>query len=127
MTLMLIARAADVDDVIHRAIVLVSYACCGLVVASFVLFARNQVAGAAKVQANSISSSSIGQPVVVKPKPRGQPGRFIDGVAAKLTSPFDSIVPSGSAWVQRGVPAVLALLVYGVGLGYLARYSRGFA
>jgi hypothetical protein len=127
MTLMLTARAADADGVIHRAIVVVSFVCCGLVVASFVLFARNQVAGAAKVQANSISSSSTSEPVVVKAKPQGQPGRFIDDAAAKLTSPFNSIIQSGSAWVERGVPTVLALLVYGVGLGYLARYSRGFA
>jgi hypothetical protein len=125
---MLTARAADARGVIHRAIVLVALACSGLVLASFVMFARDQVAGAAKQQANAVSSPPPGQaPVARKPKPQGQPGRFIDGAASELTSPFRSIVQSGSAWVQHGIPTVLALLVYGVGLGYLARFSRGFA
>jgi hypothetical protein len=125
---MLTARAADARGVIHRAIVLVALACSGLVLASFVMFARDQISGAAKQQANAVSSPPPGQvPVPSKPKPQGQPGRFIDGAASDLTSPFRSIVQSGSAWVQRGIPTVLALLVYGVGLGYLARFSRGFA
>jgi hypothetical protein len=126
MTLMLTVGPADAGGVIHRAIVLVAFVCCGLVLASFVMFARNQIAGAAKVQANAVTSSSTASPVPTAKK-QGQPGRFIDGAARKLTSPFASIVQSGSAWVQRGVPAIFALLVYGVGLGYLARYSRGFA
>jgi hypothetical protein len=42
-----------------------------------------------------------------------------------LTSPFRSIVQSDSQWVLHGVPTIFALLVYGVGLGYLARFSRG--
>jgi hypothetical protein len=31
-------------------------------------------------------------------------------------------VQSRSDWVSRGVPTLLALLVYGLGLGFLARY-----
>jgi hypothetical protein len=34
---------------------------------------------------------------------------------------------SDSSWVRRGAPAVLALLVYGFGLSFLARYARGRA
>jgi hypothetical protein len=40
---------------------------------------------------------------------------------------IDSIVQSGSPWVLHGVPTIFALLVYGVGLGYLARFSRGLS
>ncbi|HWF74993.1 MAG TPA: hypothetical protein VG186_16705 [Solirubrobacteraceae bacterium] len=112
---------------IHRALVLVALACSGFVAASFVMFARDQIAGASKQQAAAVYSTPAGQVVPVKPKQEGQPGRFINGAARDLTSPFRSIVQSGSAWVQRGVPTVLALLVYGVGLGYLARFTRGFA
>jgi hypothetical protein len=36
-------------------------------------------------------------------------------------------VNSRSQWVLHIVPMLLALLVYGVGLGYLARYSSGLA
>ncbi|MDQ6778854.1 MAG: hypothetical protein M3071_22105 [Actinomycetota bacterium] len=112
---------------IHRALVLVALVCCGLVVASFVLFVRDQMAGASKQQAAAVFGPGTGQVVAPPVKQEAQPGRFINGAASKLTSPFRSIVTSSSAWVERGVPTILALLVYGVGLGYLARFSRGFA
>jgi hypothetical protein len=122
---MLAAEATDVFAVIHRAIVLVALFCSGLVLASFVMFARDQIAGAAKVQSNAVSSPTASTTRTAKKQ--GQPGRFINGAASKLTSPFSSIVSSGSAWVEHGIPTTLALLLYGVGLGYLARYSRGLA
>ena len=37
------------------------------------------------------------------------------------------IVQSGDEWTKHIVPTLLALLVYGVGLGYVARFSRGLA
>jgi hypothetical protein len=79
--------------------------CCALVSVSFLMFARDQVSGAFKHQQSE----------------------FIDQAASALTSPFHSIVQRGSQWVLHGIPTVLALLVYGVGLGYLARYSRGMS
>lgn len=113
---------------IHRAIVSVALVCSALILASFVMFARDQLAGAAKHQANQVSASSPAQPTApAKPKPQGQPGRFINGAAAKLTSPFSSIVHSSNAWVKHALPTVFALLVYGFGLGYLARYSSGWS
>jgi hypothetical protein len=36
-------------------------------------------------------------------------------------------VQSDSEWVLHGVPTIVALLVYGVGIGYVARYSRGLS
>jgi hypothetical protein len=113
--------------VIHRAIVLVALACSGLVLASFVMFTRDQLAGASQHQASEVSTGPTSQPAAPKPKQQAEPGRFIVGAARTLTSPFASIVNSSSAWVEHGIPTLLGLLVYGVGLGYLARYSRGFA
>ncbi|HEY5319223.1 MAG TPA: hypothetical protein VIJ20_14640, partial [Solirubrobacteraceae bacterium] len=104
---------------IHRAIVLVALVCSGLVLASFVMFARDQIAGAAQTQANAVSTPPASQRAAPPAKQQGQPARFIDGAASKLTSPFNSIIRSGSAWIEHGVPTILALLVYGVGLGYL--------
>jgi hypothetical protein len=125
---MLAAGPADVERMIHRAIVSIALVCSGLVLASFVMFARDQVAGAAKQQANAVSASAPTQPVAPpKHKQAAQPGRFIRGAASKLTAPFDSIIHSNNAWVGRIIPTLLALLVYGVGLGYLARYSQGHA
>ena len=37
-----------------------------------------------------------------------------------LLRPFVDLVDSKSAWVNHGIPALLALLIYGFGLGLLA-------
>jgi hypothetical protein len=125
---MLAPRAADKETVIHRLLVITSVLCCALVSVSFAMFARDQMAGASKHQQNEIAAS---QPTTAVPVPvhhaTGQPRRFIDNAAHALTSPFSSIVQTDSAWVKHGLTTIFALLVYGVGLGYLARYSRGMA
>ena len=109
---------------------LIAVGCSGLCALSFALFARDQVSGASVHQQQEIA---VGAPHVPGVAPisahHAQPRRFIDGAASSLTSPFRSIIGSGSSsqWVIRGVSTLLALLVYGVGIGYLARFSRGFA
>jgi hypothetical protein len=125
---MLTARHADGGAVIHRALLVTALVCCALVAASFVLFARDELAGASKHQQNEIASATPA--ATPGPKPiheEGQPRRTIDTAAHVLTTPFRSIVQSDSQWVQRGLPTILALLLYGAGLGYLARYSRGWS
>jgi hypothetical protein len=102
---------------------------CVLVLASFGLFAHDQVAGASQRQ-QTAELPGGGPPVIegpTAPRKHAQPRRFIDGAAGALTSPFRSVVQSKNDWVDHGIPAVLALVVYGLGLGYLARFSRGFA
>ena len=125
---MLVAAAADICRVISRAIKLISIACCALVVVSFAMFARDQMAGASAHQQTELASGNNASTVPVAPsKPEGQPGRFINQAAKTLTSPFHAIVRSSNAWVEHGLPALVALLVYGLGLGYLARYSAGLS
>lgn len=113
---------------IHRLLVFTAIVCCALVAASFVMFARDQIAGASKHQQNEIIAST---PTTTGPVPihhgTAQPRRFIDAAASDLTAPFRSIIQSDSEWVLHGFPTIVALLVYGVGLGYLARFSRGIA
>jgi hypothetical protein len=112
--------------VFHRVLVLTACLCCGLVSVSFALFARDQLAGASKHQQSELVAN---QPITPGVTPihhgRAQPRRFIDGAARALTSPFRSIVRSDNAWVLHAIPTFFALLIYGVGLGYLARYSSG--
>ena len=126
---MLAPPAADQAIVIHRLLVTISTACTLLVIASFTLFAHDQVAGASQHQqtAELPGAASLAPRPVAAHKPHAQPRRFIDGAASTLTSPFHSVVTSDNPWVDHGIPAVCALLVYGLGLGYLARFSRGFA
>jgi hypothetical protein len=112
--------------VIHRVLVITAFVCCGLVIVSFTLFARDQLAGASKHQQNELIAGAQTTPSsAVVEHAHGQPRRFIDGAASALTSPFRALVHSTSQWVLEIVPGLIALLVYGVGLGYLARYSRG--
>jgi hypothetical protein len=99
------------------------------VIASFTLFAVDQVSGASKHQVAEIAGGSptrTATTTVANPNP-GQPRRFIDQAANALTSPFRAVLDSGSEWVQHGFVTVCALLLYGLGLGYLARWSQGRA
>lgn len=52
--------------------------------------------------------------------------REIDRANEFVTRPFAALVEdSGSTWARRGVPAALALLVFGAGFAFLARFSKG--
>jgi hypothetical protein len=114
--------------VVHRWLVLISVTCCGLVLLSFGMFARDELAGASANQQNAIAANTPTKPAVAPTGTQhGQPRRFIDGAAKDLISPFSSIVQSSDAWVNHGIPTFFGLLVYGFGLGFLARYSRGTA
>jgi hypothetical protein len=44
----------------------------------------------------------------------------IDDANDVLLGPFADLVGSKNAWVMHGVPALMALLLYGLGLGLLA-------
>ncbi len=44
----------------------------------------------------------------------------IDDANDVLLRPFAELVDSDNAWVNHGIPALLALLIYGLGLGLLA-------
>jgi hypothetical protein len=46
----------------------------------------------------------------------------IDDTNDFLLRPFTGVADSGNLWVRRGVPTLLALLVYGLGLTLLANY-----
>jgi hypothetical protein len=105
---------------------LFAFVCCALVVASFAMFARDQMAGASQHQQTELVAgvaASSGSPSQTPVKPHAQPRRFIDSAAHSLTAPFSAIVQSNNQWVKHGLPAIFALLAYGIGLGYLARYA----
>jgi hypothetical protein len=103
------------------------------VLASLGLFALDQANGASKHQVAALASAPPSTTTTVAPTtttiqtPRGpesEPRRFIDGAAQVLTAPFRSLVQSNSEWAKRIGYSVLAVLVYGFGLGYLARWVR---
>ena len=101
-----------------------------VVVVSFGLFAIDELNGA-----SSRNEAKLAQDLESNPPPAAERQREKDHGAIRETiddandvvvSPFEGIVStSDSRWAQRGVPALLALLVFGLGLGFLARFMRG--
>lgn len=118
---MLDVATADLSGVVSRGLIACSFVCCALVLASFALFALSQASGASSAQVAEVN----GRPVVTKVVHRaGQPRRFIDGATATLTSPFRSFIHTSSHWALEIATTLFALLLYGFGLGYLARWAR---
>jgi hypothetical protein len=125
---MLAAPDVDTGRVISRVLRLTAFVCCALIVASFAMFARDQMAGASQHQQTELVAGARPAAASNDPaKAHAQPRRFIDDAAKALISPFSSIVQSSDQWVNHGIPTFFGLLVYGFGLGFLARYSRGNA
>jgi hypothetical protein len=60
-------------------------------------------------------------------KKHGDVREAIDDVNDVLVAPFAGVADSNSIWVQRGVPSLIALLLFGVGLRILAAYLPGGA
>ncbi len=102
---------------------------CLIVAVAFALFVINQTSSASTHQQEALRGTNggpAGAPApAAHPAQEGEAHKVIDEVAGKLTSPFSQITAgSTSQWVVRGVGTVMALLVYGVGVGYLARVLR---
>jgi hypothetical protein len=107
---------------VHRFLVSVSFVCCALIIASFGFFAVDQMSGASAQQA----AETAGTPIPAhSAKKHGQPRRFVDGAARALTSPFRSLIHSGSQWADHLILLVCGLALYGLALGYVARYASG--
>ena len=109
---------------VHRFLVTASFVCCALVIASFAFFATDQASGASSQQVASVSGSA---PPVKHVVHHGPIRRFVDAAAKDLTYPFQSLATSASQWANHLLLLILGLAVYGVGLGYLARYASGMA
>jgi hypothetical protein len=112
-----------------------SIVACALVLTSFALFAIDETRDAAKQSAAAVAgleAAGSSDPSTAEERARerahGRARETIDDANDVLVSPFAFVADnSGSSWMRRGAPAVLALLVYGFGLSFLARYARGRA
>jgi hypothetical protein len=119
---------------IVRLLRLASIAICLIVIASFALFAINETKSASGRQqealvnggpaATTTGSQSSSGAASRAPKHESAVHKAIDEASSKLTSPFSGVLSSSSEWATRGGKLLLALLVYGFGLGYLARMLR---
>jgi hypothetical protein len=113
---------------------LASVLCSGLVLLGFVLFAVGEARTASSSTATAVAGRDAPQDAAAPagPSPRdADQNRFtkaVDDANDVLLAPFAGLTAdSRSAWAARGVPALLALLVYGFGLSFLARYATARA
>jgi hypothetical protein len=104
---------------------------CVIVVVSFAIFAVDQTSNASTHQQNEVNAIASPANTSTSTAPSTPAShenavhKAIDEVAGELTSPFSGITAgTTSQWAIRGVDTVMALLVYGLGLGYLARVLR---
>lgn len=104
-----------------------------IVMASFGLFALDEVRTAsAETRARIAAGQASSDPEAAARLERLREARqskaheVLDDANDVLTAPFTwAAGDSPDIWVQKGVPAMLALVFFGVGLGFLARYSKG--
>jgi hypothetical protein len=99
-----------------------------LMILSFSLFALDQARSASRESVNGVSG-------ITTPDQAGQSGsrpsthhttvrRAIDDSSDVLVAPFRELgVRSSNAWTEHGLLLLAGLLVYGCGLGFLARWS----
>ncbi|MEA2256003.1 MAG: hypothetical protein QOG35_2048 [Solirubrobacteraceae bacterium] len=113
----------------------VSVVTSAIVVLSFAMFAIDDSRAASQRSAAAVAG--LQATATVDPSPREErarekahstPRELIDDADDILLAPFAGISDgSSSTWVRRGIPALVALVVYGFGLSFVARFSRGRA
>ena len=105
---------------------------CLIVVASFAVFAFDQVSGASDHQQQELNNGSAATASAGPARPpapasshKSTVRKTLDEASKALTSPFSGVTAgSSSEWAVRGVDLLLALVVYGFGIGFLARVLR---
>jgi hypothetical protein len=104
---------------------LVSIVCCLIVALSFAAFASDQAGHGSKQDVAKIASEDTNAPAqqAKQADHHGPLRQKLDGADRALTSPFNGVTTSRSGWTQRIVTTLLAFLVFGLGLGFLARLA----
>jgi hypothetical protein len=90
---------------------------CLIVLVGFAAFAADEAGRGSREQVAKIGSKTAEE---ARENAHGPIREALDDANDALLAPFDGVVDSKDVWVHRGVPAVLALLAYGLGLGLLA-------
>jgi hypothetical protein len=106
-----------------------------IVLLSFALFAIDETRDASERSAQAIAgleATRASDPSASQERARerahSSAREVVDDADDVLVAPFAPLVSSSeSSWVRRGIPTLLALIVYTFGLSFLARYARGRA
>jgi hypothetical protein len=112
---------------IKRFLLLASTVCTAVIVISFAMFAVEEANAGSTTQQNKVDAVSRPDPSPAteraREKKHAKVREMVDDANDALTSPFDNVTSSSNVWLQRGVPAALALLLYFVLLRVLAGYA----
>jgi hypothetical protein len=115
-------------DVVSTVLRLASRVICLIVLVSFVLFAVEQTSSASTHQQNELkegSAATAASAAESAPHRKSSVHKTIDEASSSLTSPFSGVTAGWhNEWAIQGVTLLLALLIYGFGLGFLARMLR---
>jgi hypothetical protein len=133
------ALADNEGAVVSSLLRIASLLCSAVLVLSFAAFAADQAGAGSKQTVARIASAdsgedTVGGPNLDQPSPNAATERLrekrhgalrerLDDADDALVAPFKGASSSGSIWTQRAIAALLALLVFGVGLHYLARLA----
>jgi hypothetical protein len=102
---------------------------CAIVLVSFALFVVDQAGSASAHQQREVNEAAPGASTTPAPKSGGTrksgARQAIDEASSDITSPFAGATAGWkNEWAIRGTLTALALLVYGFGIGFLARMLR---
>jgi hypothetical protein len=111
---------------------LVAILASGFVLLGFAFFAVDEMERGSQTQQNLLDRETKGaeyDPAPLAPTPGQEAAReqvnspvheIVDDVNDVLLNPFTGLIDTNDRWVAHGVPALLALLLYGLCLGMLA-------
>jgi len=90
-----------------------------IVLLGFAAFAADEASRASSAQ---LSRLADGPAERARERSHGPLREALDDANDVLLGPFEGLSSSRDPWVRRGVPALVALLVYGLGLTLAANY-----
>jgi hypothetical protein len=110
-----------------HAVRIVATISCLLVLLGFTTFATKEIRHGSESQQAKLTEALGGPappPVLERQRERehGVAREAVDDANDVLLAPFAGVTGSKDVWVRHGVPAVLALLAYGLGLSILANW-----
>jgi hypothetical protein len=126
--------AADTSAAMAALIRTLAVAAAAIIALSFILFAVDEIDRGSKEQQVALGEGTgnrVQIPIEAAPSADQENLReqehssvreAIDDADDVLLNPFAGVIDSKSNWVTRGVPTLLGLIVYGLGLGLLANF-----
>jgi hypothetical protein len=126
--------AADTSPAMGAIVRTLAFAATAVIALSFLLFAVDEIDRGSKAQQEAVGLGTGNRvEIAIDPAPTEEQESLrelehssareaIDDADDILLQPFSGLIDSPSNWVIRGVPTLIGLLVYGVGLGLLANF-----